>query len=337
MKHKLLLVSNMYPNAEYPTHGIFVKDIFDSFDDANYTKYKCILHKQSNNHVCKFFSYLFFQIRILIKIILFRPDYVYCHFVSHVLFVPVFFKMVGFNFKLVGHVHGSDVHRKSHLVFKLLNYCDAIVVPSKSYRAYLSNNDIETKKIFVSPSGGVRDSCYTAPRICKSNNIGFVGRLVQVKRPDRFKSFMQYSTDNRLPFNFIVFGSGELISIFQNSHLSFDIYPPVHRDNLPFVFKNMDFILITSDRESLCLVAIEAMANGVIVIANSCGGVSDYIVSGVNGFIVDMSLDNWEEQVASIVNIDFYLYKKISAAGFNTALSYKNSDVSQRLINNVFI
>lgn len=336
MKSNLLLVSNMYPDADNPTHGIFVKDIYESFNQQHYDKYKCVLYKQSDKYISKILAYLIFQVKILLKLISVRFDYVYCHYVSHVLFIPVFLKYIGFKFKLIGHVHGSDVHCKPDIVFRLLNYCDIIVVPSEAYRLYLLDRIDYHHKIVVSPSGGIKDNCFTQYKKFKCNTVGFVGRLVSVKRPDRFKKFILHSTNNKLPFNFKVFGSGKLEEIFLNTNLPVEVYPPVHRDELPQVFTEMGFILITSDRESLCLVALEAMANGVVVIANNCGGVSDYIVDGVNGFIVDMSLDNWELQVALILNIDECEYIKISKAAFNTSILYKSSDVSKRLISNVF-
>ena len=60
-----------------------------------------------------------------------------------------------------------------------------------------------------------------------------------------------------------------------------------HVDNLEHILPEADLLLLPSLHESFGLVALEAMACGVIPLATSRGGAGEFIQDGVNGFLRD--------------------------------------------------
>jgi colanic acid/amylovoran biosynthesis glycosyltransferase len=64
------------------------------------------------------------------------------------------------------------------------------------------------------------------------------------------------------------------------------------------ILRNSDFLLFTSKPgEGLGLVILEAMSQGLPVIATKCGGAEEVIEDGINGYLVDYSNDE------NIVNV----------------------------------
>ncbi len=60
----------------------------------------------------------------------------------------------------------------------------------------------------------------------------------------------------------------------------------LHRNELANLYANADICVLPSRTETCGLVALEAMASGVAVIAADAGGFRDSIASGMDGFLV---------------------------------------------------
>ncbi len=75
----------------------------------------------------------------------------------------------------------------------------------------------------------------------------------------------------------------------------------VAQQKLNDLYKNAFVLLITSDQEGLGIAGIDALSWGVPVVATRCGGVSDYVISGMTGFLVD--LDAADEMVDCVLKL----------------------------------
>ena len=101
--------------------------------------------------------------------------------------------------------------------------------------------------------------------------VGFVGRLSHEKAIDRFASLCQ-----QLPcMDFHVFGDGEQASLLDNAPLNWHGFVPTMA---PY-WQQLDVLLITSRAEGMPMAALEAMANGVVVIATDVGEMPSLIDS----------------------------------------------------------
>jgi len=57
------------------------------------------------------------------------------------------------------------------------------------------------------------------------------------------------------------------------------------RDGLRRFYQSLDLFVLSSWQEGLAIAALEAMACAIPVVSTDCGGPSDYVVSGENGFL----------------------------------------------------
>ena len=88
------------------------------------------------------------------------------------------------------------------------------------------------------------------------------------------------------------------------------------------VYKTCDILLKTSKLESFCLPALEMMACGGTVVAYETNGVKEYIIDGINGFLVKQG--NKEEARKRIEELIEQpdLLKKLRQSSFDTACQF---------------
>ncbi|WP_432452632.1 MULTISPECIES: glycosyltransferase family 4 protein [unclassified Agarivorans] len=116
----------------------------------------------------------------------------------------------------------------------------------------------------------------------RSPTIALVGRLTQVKGPDRF-----YDLAKALPqFDFAVYGEGDW---FEQANL-----PPLanlvfhgRKSSMSNHWANIDLLCMPSRHEGLPLAALEAMARGIPVMATNVGALGQLIQHRVNGFLFE--------------------------------------------------
>lgn len=81
----------------------------------------------------------------------------------------------------------------------------------------------------------------------------------------------------------------EIYSWFKkNSHVHFLGY----KDNVYSYIKNMDYLVLLTDREANCLVIYEALMLGVPCITTNFVGVNNQITDKENGIILEMTNEN---------------------------------------------
>jgi glycosyltransferase involved in cell wall biosynthesis len=121
-------------------------------------------------------------------------------------------------------------------------------------------------------------------------DIGFVGRLNDVKRPKLFFDSAEGITTNDPKINVVIAGDGPLYDTLQiraNRMSQINMKGWISYDELPNLYNDIKLLVITSRSEGLPTVLLEAMSCGVVVLANNVGDISDVINNGKNGFILD--------------------------------------------------
>lgn len=84
------------------------------------------------------------------------------------------------------------------------------------------------------------------------------------------------------------------------------------QDNLASIYSLADILLLTSEKESFGLVALEAMACGKPVIATRAGGVPEVVDDGVTGFLRPIGdIEGMAEKVIELIKDD-QLYSSLS-------------------------
>ena len=119
--------------------------------------------------------------------------------------------------------------------------------------------------------------------------IAFIGRLVPIKRPDRFLEVVKVLSKNRTDCEFYMYGEGELRE---------SIKARISREDLPVklmpfeknifqILKNVDLLVMTSDNEGTPLTVMEASYAGVPCFGTNVGSMGDIVENGINGYLVN--------------------------------------------------
>ena len=113
--------------------------------------------------------------------------------------------------------------------------------------------------------------------------VGWLGRLVQIKRPDLLLELASELPD----VIFLVGGAGELLNLIDNYHGSNLVY--VGWTDPDKFWPACDIALLTSDNEGLPTSLIEAAMHAVPIIARNVGSVSEIFENEKGGYLVSDS------------------------------------------------
>ena len=144
----------------------------------------------------------------------------------------------------------------------------------------------------------------------------FIGRITQIKRPDRFLDIVAKVKDSGVKVHFIVAGAGEKLQ-YCEERVDAENLPVTFlgwREDIEVVLAAADFVILTSDNEGTPLSLIQAGMVGLPVVATNVGSTNEIVVDGETGFLTDLSVSRLADAVVKMAtNND--LRAKMGAAG----------------------
>jgi len=144
----------------------------------------------------------------------------------------------------------------------------------------------------------------------------FIGRITQIKRPDKFLDVLAETKSRGINLHFIVAGAGELLKYCQDRANAENL--PVTflgwREDVEVVLAAADFVLLTSDNEGTPLSLIQAGMVGIPVVATNVGSTNEIVINGETGLLTGLSVKELSDAVAKVAT-DSALRAKMGAAG----------------------
>lgn len=358
---KIFLVSNMYPSAEYPNYGVFVKNTEEILKEEGWKVEKAVLHK-SNSQLKKLASYFSYYLKIMMKGIFSSYDVTYVHYASHNALPLIVLKKIRKKTRIFTNVHGSDVvpevksqEKYQPYVNQLLQLSDKVITPSSYYKnLIIKKYGLNGAKVFVFPSGGVNNHVFYRDENMKDTleelgldqdykYIGFVGRLdvgkgweVALKAIKKVKD-LGFLKNRRL----IVVGKGaqqqRYEELVQELDLQSDIvyFPLLPQKQLNQIYNCLELFCFPTTREgeSLGLVGLEAMACGIPVIGSRIGGLLDYMQDGVNGYLFEPGSDeDLKQKLIKFFTLSEAEKLQMQKEAFITAENYEVKKIKPILI-----
>lgn len=195
--------------------------------------------------------------------------------------------------------------------------------------------DPETTKIIF--NGIKQDYCNKIRRsIMKKDKyiLGFCGRFVPSKGIDVLLNAASKIKNNNIEI--ILKGEGPEKSYYTRIINDLNLSEIVHFEqwglNTDSFYERIDiFILPSSEVEGFGLVILEAMMNGVLVIASETGGITDLIQNSINGFLVKpKSVDDIVFTLNKI--IENGIPETIIKNGYNTVKEYDILNIKEKYI-----
>jgi glycosyltransferase involved in cell wall biosynthesis len=111
----------------------------------------------------------------------------------------------------------------------------------------------------------------------------FVGRLTQIKRPDRLLEIARYLKTNYPDSQILIAGAGELLTTIKTTSESEGL-PMTFlgwRSDINLILCAADIAILCSDNEGIPLTLIQASQAGLPIVSTDVGSVSDIVIDGV--------------------------------------------------------
>lgn len=132
----------------------------------------------------------------------------------------------------------------------------------------------------------------------------FIGRVTQIKRPDRFLDVVSEIKKRGVDLDFFIAGDGDLLNKCRER---------IVRDNLPVVLLGWqsniekvlsasDIVVLTSDNEGTPLSLIQAGMAGLPVVTTNVGSVPEVVLNGVTGIVTSLDVKEIADSLEMLVN-----------------------------------
>lgn len=258
-------------------------------------KMKVISIRRNTIASIKSIVYNLIHIRQIVK--KFNIDVIYGNNTIDMLYVMLYKRFIQHDIGAICHVH--DIIQRNmyhHLIRKFSNLIDVFFVPSKAGKLSFIADVDDGNKIKVVHNGCPDTLNYTSYRkkeVNKEYNLLFVGQICERKRVDIFINIIHYLNQlgNRKYHGIIVGGVNEDDSLYAKrfyqlimNDSSIEYRGLVDHNTLyNEIYPNVDGLLLTSNRDPLPTVILEAMCIGIPVFARRVDGVSEMIDDGIDG------------------------------------------------------
>jgi glycosyltransferase involved in cell wall biosynthesis len=134
-------------------------------------------------------------------------------------------------------------------------------------------------------------------------HCAFIGRVTQIKRPDRFLDVVNEIKTRGIELEFFIAGDGELLEMCRDRIAQDGL--PVQilgwQDEIEKVLAAADIVVLTSDNEGTPLSLIQAGMAGLPVVATSVGSVPEIVLDGTTGIVTDTNVQEIADALEELV------------------------------------
>jgi glycosyltransferase involved in cell wall biosynthesis len=153
--------------------------------------------------------------------------------------------------------------------------------------------------------------------------VTYVGRLTQIKRPDRLLDVAKECKERGLDLHFLLAGEGELFESSkaraQSDQLNLTFFG--WRSDIDQIFSASDIAILTSDNEGIPLTLIQAAQAGLPIVATSVGSISDIVIDQSTGYLTATSAADMADAIEKLAR-DTQLRTIMGEAGKARANQY---------------
>ena len=131
----------------------------------------------------------------------------------------------------------------------------------------------------------------------------FIGRVTQIKRPDRFLDVVSEIKKRGVELDFFIAGDGELLEMCRERIKKEDL--PVTmlgwQSDIERVLSAADIVVLTSDNEGTPLSLIQAGMAGLPVVTTNVGSVPEVVLDRVTGIITALDVQEIADALEKLV------------------------------------
>ena len=132
----------------------------------------------------------------------------------------------------------------------------------------------------------------------------FIGRVTQIKRPDRFLDVVSELKKRGARLEFFMAGDGELLDICRERIVRENLPVKVlgWQSNIEKVLTSADIVILTSDNEGTPLSLIQAGMANLPVVTTRVGSVLEVVLDGVTGIITSLDVQEIADALEKLAN-----------------------------------
>ena len=155
-----------------------------------------------------------------------------------------------------------------------------------------------------------------------SLQCAFIGRVTQIKRPDRFLDVVSEIKKRSIELDFFIAGDGELLEMCRERIKQEDLPVTIlgWQSDIERVLSAADIVVLTSDNEGTPLSLIQAGMAGLPVVTTNVGSVPEVVLDGSTGIVTGLDVQELAVALEKLVN-DKVLRSKLGAAAQEFTLS----------------
>jgi glycosyltransferase involved in cell wall biosynthesis len=158
--------------------------------------------------------------------------------------------------------------------------------------------------------------------------VVFVGRLTQIKRPDRLVEVATQLKNEHPNVHLLVAGAGELFDVTKSEAESQELPMTFYgwRNDIARILCASDIAVLCSDNEGIPLTLIQAAQAGLPIVSTDVGSISDIVKHGINGTLVGCSSSEIGQGLKELID-DASLRNAYGAAAKKRANEYFTSRI----------
>ncbi|MHB1127159.1 MAG: glycosyltransferase [Bacillota bacterium] len=306
----VLTVTNMYPSRRYPTYGVFVTNQVDMLRRLPLLRMQVAGITERRSGLWRTpWKYLGLFFRVLIRAMVKPVEIIHAHYIFPTGLIALAARMVTGK-PLVVTAHGTDVHlglRRNKILSLLyrmiLNRSRVVITVSQDLANLLAERfSLAPEKVRVINCGvdtglfrpGDRQEARQQAGIQPGVPVVlFVGNLVESKGVHVLLKALAVVRERHPEVRCLIIGDGPQRPALEDQARALDLLETVSflgyqpYESLPRWYAVADLLAAPSLREGFGLVALEAMATGVPVVAGRVGGLPEFVQDGVNGLLVN--------------------------------------------------
>jgi len=132
----------------------------------------------------------------------------------------------------------------------------------------------------------------------------FIGRVTQIKRPDRFLDVVGEIKKRGIHLEFFMAGDGELLNVCRERIVHQDLQVRVlgWQTNIEKVLAAADIVVLTSDNEGTPLSLIQAGMAGLPVVTTKVGSVPEVVLDGTTGIVTSFDVQEIADALEKLAN-----------------------------------
>ena len=132
----------------------------------------------------------------------------------------------------------------------------------------------------------------------------FIGRVTQIKRPDRFLDVVSEIKKRGMQLEFFIAGDGELLDTCRDriAHENLPVKILGWQSDIEKVLAAADIIVLTSDNEGTPLSLIQAGMVGLPVVTTRVGSVPEVVIEGTTGIITSLDVREIADALEKLAN-----------------------------------